>query len=79
MLLGGNVLLSCGNACMPERHGELFDWRVAFMGQPGKTPPQVVRPHIGVHLSSMFENDIVDGLWAKTFSGNFGAFFDPSK
>src|ERR1039458_4257089 len=30
MLLGGNVLLSCGNARMPERHGELFDRRAAF-------------------------------------------------
>src|ERR1017187_5941605 len=49
------------------------------MGQPGKTSPQVVRPHIGVHLSSMFENDIVDCLCAKAFSGDFGTFCDLSK
>src|ERR1039458_3325695 len=49
------------------------------MGQPGKTSPQVVRPHIGVHLSSMRKNDVVDGLSGKAFSRNFGALCDLSK
>src|SRR5664280_1473704 len=65
MLLGGNVAFRGGNARMPERHGKLFDRRVAFMGQPGKTSPQVVRPYLGVHLSGMRKNDVVDGLSGK--------------
>src|ERR1039458_8848710 len=76
MLLGGNIALSCGNARMPERHGKLFDRRVAFMGQSGKTSPQVVRPYLGVHLSGMRKNDVVDGLSGKAFSGNCAALCD---
>jgi len=60
-LLGGNVAFRRGNARMSERNGKLFDRCVAFMGQPGKTPPQVMWPYLGVHLSGMGKNNVVDG------------------
>src|SRR5437667_11754413 len=72
MLPGGHVALRGGNAGMPEREGKLFDRGVAFIGQPSEASPQVVRPYLGVHLVGMLPNDIVDGLCAKAFSGDFG-------
>ena len=79
MLFGGNVAFRGGNARMPERHGKLFDRCVAFMGQPGKTSPQVVRPYLGVHLSGMRKNNVVDGLSGKAYSGNCATLCDLSK
>src|ERR1035441_9831418 len=79
MLFGGNVAFRGGNARMPERHGKLFDRCVAFMGQPGKTSPQVMRPYLGVHLSGMGKDNVVDGLSGDAFSGNCAALYDFSK
>src|ERR1017187_5651556 len=43
------------------------------------TVTKVMRSHIGVHFSGMRQNDIVDGLSGKAFSGNYGALIDLTK
>src|ERR1035438_7661687 len=38
-----------------------------------------MRPHLGVHLSGMGKNNVVDGLSGKAFSGNCAALCDLPK